>query len=756
LIIPTRSRISQRIDCFILTFDLVLTDSSEDPRCRIFPEHLCFVLKMKIKAQIITDVDVVRKMGSVECIIFQKDGFMQKIKKMAWICAVTVAFLATQSSAQSVTPIPPQTLRAIVAQTDNFVMICRDGGLCDASLISADKQRHAQVGLNELEEARHWLSSMGFDVEKTNLGTLDGKAILVLQRDHAKHEPRCGSTANACHITNLSGGGRIILPFDNLASLSDGQTLVHEYIHGLQEPGSTAPTEWIREMVPTAIASVWWRQRTGGNDVFPPVYSMVLDREFWDGKDDPGYGKWDYMIYIGRAMGSPNSVAYLAQDEFLNVATSAARGEYGMKLLHDRDLVGSAMFGDMFAQYVAQFNNIETGAKDPNRSSQHLYYGNIAERAVEINDPTIPVELTFKGEVAAFAADPVLVNLAITPAADTEPQNNIVLATVEIVDAENEPNLVLVREHRLAQERLRDVFVIDGNDAPDELGFFRVVNMPPPDEPIGSTYVMKVNTRPLSIQPPTCFSTGVAAEFVVDGFEGEIADNWRLVADNGTVDGLSVTPSGTGKITVILEIDSPITRAETGINQIAPKQTRIELGTFDVVADTCMVRLVMGPALITYVAKGSYTEFSDPAGAAMYINEKRLALWEDGGWADLPPGAAKMMRTMISRNTTKLPDNTGDPNVDEGDFMSQMPKIWADRFSWRRITRRNAQGRVPKRTSVKCPDGGSNCVRVEFSMEGNSFPVTFDAQRRPRVLTMDGQDIFVEYGVWNVRRPPGF
>ncbi|RKF16148.1 hypothetical protein D6850_00840 [Roseovarius spongiae] len=669
-------------------------------------------------------------------------------------CLIGIGSLSVPLAAQQAS-----VADAIVAETEDFQLFCFSNQRCPASDVAAPQRAAAQRGLEELQKARAWLEGMGFDVENADMdpGT-DGKKALRLQFDTAIHERRCTGMAAACRTLSVLNESRVILPVEDVDQLADGGTLVHEYVHTLQPSRDDEGVHWLNEMVATAIGSVWVRKRTGRSAVYEPKYSMVLDREFWDGQDDPGYGKWDYAISLGQEIGSQDGVAYLAQDRIINAAADAAlRSGNGMTLLYDDALMGGATFDTFFPRYVARFNNVEKDIAQQDRTGKYFYYGDIARHAVEVTSTTFTHEDRFAGKAIAFAAHPMLLPLKVTPTPDTPPSENILLATVEVTEADDPDSLTLIREHRLAKEKLRDSFLLDGNDPPDELGFFRVAHTPAPDSTAENGFVLKVQTRPVSIEPPTCFQAGKPSEMTVTGLPEAAADNWRFKVDNGRAEGRTITPASPGEIAVQVEIDSSITRRETGIAPKDPVKTRVELGTFDVAADDCMVRLTMGPAVMTYVADGSYTEFRSPGGEAMYISESNLAMWQGGGWMNVPAQAKAMILGSMKQNNAALRMEFPGAHDDEGDFMSQMPKIFAKRFGWTNLRNAHAlDGGTPVRKSAACPDGGSGCSSIVFSMEGNPVPVTFDAQKRPKVVTFDGQDIVFDYGTWTVRRPPGW
>lgn len=648
---------------------------------------------------------------------------------------------------------------ALVAETENFQIFCIRSERCAASTIPAPDRAAAAEGLAELQAARGWLEGMGFPVARENLdaGTDDKKA-LRLQVDGEAVGKSCGEMTVACFRLDPLNRGSLYMPVEHVSDAGDGETLVHEYVHALQAPRDPGGAEWINEAVATAIGSAWLRKRTGQTQVYEPLYSMVLDREFHDGQDDPGYGKWDYLIDLGHKIGSPDGVGWLAQGAVMDAAANPAlRDGNGMSLFYDAGVTGGQTFDKFFPEYVARFNNVEEGPADPDRTGRFMYYGDIARHSLSVPYTDARHEERFEGSAVAFSAHPMLLSLDVTPTPERPEAENILVAEVTVKGGDAEGDLRLVREHRLAPEKLRDALLIDGNDAPDELGFFRIAYTPPPDSDGRASFGLNVVTRPVSFIPPVCIQAGVPARFELDGVGDLMPENWRLRVDNGTAEGAVVTPARAGTVNIEVEIDSPVTRRETGIDPVQPKRTRVDLGSFDVAGSDCMVRLSMGDAVLTYVVQGEYTEFAAATGEAIYFSETDMALWQGGGWMQVPPMAKGMIMGQMRQNNLALRMENSDAQDNEGIFFARMPLIFSQRFAWSNLKGAMAPGGGrPELKAAPCPDGGNGCRSTVFDMEGHPIPVVFDAQRRPATVTFDGEQLHFSYGSWPVRRPPGW
>lgn len=496
---------------------------------------------------------------------------------------------------------------AIVAETKDFQVLCHTSELCSARDVSQAQRRAVQRGLDELQEARGWLEGMGFNVDGADMdaGT-DGKLAMRLQFPGTSRGDRCSeSLAYACRnlsMMDIHGNvlgemaGLVILPIEHVDNLADGEALVHEYVHTLQPSRHEERAKWLNEMVATAIGSAWVRKKTGAKRLYEPKYSMVLDRVFWDGEDDPGFGKWDYAIALGEKLGSQDGVAYLAQDRFINASDHyESRAGNSMALFYDETLLAtSATFREFFPEYVARFNNIETGGEQVGgRTGKYFYYGDISGGVggiylVDVPDIEAPFKTEFLGQVAPFSAYPMLLTLKVPPVAGLHEAANLFLAEVEVTKTSGTESLSLVREHRLAVKKHSDAILIDGNAPPDELGFYRVAYTPDPSSSEAASFSLEVRTHPVKFDVPTCFKIGEPTKIKATGMKSSGADNWRLKVDNGSADGLVVTPASAGEVTIEIEISSPITRAESGVAPKPPTKTRVNLGTYDVAHDGCI------------------------------------------------------------------------------------------------------------------------------------------------------------------------
>jgi len=670
---------------------------------------------------------------------------------------------------------------------EHFAVECTDASLCGSELDDGKHTATAQELERQMERGYAWLKELGFPVDQSVLekGEAEGTRALRLQANLEQKEKACYlANANACHISNLGHSSRMIIPLAKAGSISeDASTLVHEYVHSLQPLSDAGQLDWLKEAVPTAVGEQFSVLKQGLADgIYPPIYYLSLDLPMYENIEG-GYGVWAYLLATGERMGSKDSVAWLAAPKILEVATNPAlsKGDAasGMKLFYDTALVAkkgatdageAATFDKVFPAFVARFNTFEEApwAVDAegyrSRDSDTPYYTKVGNEIFEIEQAPSAASDTFKGQVPTYAASPILIQLEVTPVPDKEPKDTLMMVEMRVESDKHADDLRLVLEHRLAKERLRHQAMLDGSNAPDQLAFFRLVNAP--DSYKGAAkpadYELKIEARPIALGMPRCAQTGLPFVLEPEGFELDDADNWRLETDNGTVDGLGVTPSHAGKMELTLEIDSLVTRAKKGIHWVKPKKTRVSLGTVEVQADDCMVRAVMGgpgrKATVTYSAAGDYSEFKIPGGGAMYHKPGDMAMWQDGGWVAMPP---QMKGIMLGAFGNQLPIPSidfGEDAVDDGHLMPRMPQIFSKRFAWSRARKLpGVDGKPVRRVGTACPDGGKGCTSATVVSDGHTVPVTFDAQGRPLHIDLGrGATMTFEYGLFDIRRPPGW
>ncbi|NNU81379.1 hypothetical protein HMH01_13130 [Halovulum dunhuangense] len=637
-----------------------------------------------------------------------------------------------------------------IASSDNFSLLCINADACGDG---KDLARPGEQVLAEMEAVTVWLTELGFPENGTLETSSDtGKEILRIDpRPAGENECPIGTTA--CFKIDMLGNPRIFLPLENLDDILDRPSfLAHEYLHSLQIPRQAGAVNWLREAVATAVGFAWDARRGLGVGIYPPFYNMTLDRRFFDA-GDPGYGNWAYLLALGDAMGSRDSVAYLADAAFMREVELYTSAESAMTPFYDGSKVGGQTFDRFFPRFVARFNNMER------RDGEYFYYTDITEQTVSFAGTDGFETREIEGSALPYAVKPLRLKLEIGPAgAQRDPKDRLLMADIEIVSGDAMEALTIVSEHAMGETQHRKSYMIDGSDPTDELGLMRVVHAPTQvgNGAEASAFRLRVRTTPVELAPPVCFQAGSPADFEPVGFDAGHTDNWRLVTDNGTAEGLTITPARAGRMEVHVEIDSPVTRQEGTLDPRRPESTRVSLGSFQVAGDDCMIRLTMGKAVLTYSTVGSYTEFLTPTGEAMYFAPADMAIY-DGGWKPLPPMAKQMV---LGRMMAQMPlASSTAPGEDEarGLFLSRMPHAFSRRFGWANLRRaRGLDGGRTERTPAACPDGASGCTTTTFSMDGNAVPVVFDAQNRPVAATFASETIRFDYGNWNIRRPPGW
>lgn len=655
----------------------------------------------------------------------------------------------------------------ILHTSDNFAVVCTDDAACGA----AKGARFTKLGeklATQMESGVSWLQDLGFpDADDSSLETISndsGTRVLRLQVDEQGQEPACGG-AIACLRNEEFRSTSMILPLNEADSIeNDSITLMHEFTHALQPVTDPQKLLWINEAVAETVGRGYAEANGVPPTAYPPYYNSTLDQPFYD-IADAGYGNWLYLYAVGRQIGSEGNVAYLANTKILaaslNQDLDTGDAASGMKLFYDSDIVQGATFDKVFPEYVARFNNIDEGAYE---ESTYHYYDKIQFETFTIPTTVEETSTELSGKVMTYAAAPILVKLDVTPETGVEPKDTLMMVTIKFPDdadyaADTESGLSLVVEHDVSDLPGIQMAMIDGSNAPDELGFLRVVNAPRQyaGKSESAIFVMELVAKPVSLAPQSCASVGQPFELTPEGFSQSDAKNWTLKTDNGTVDGLTVTPSHAGPMKLTLEIESLVTRPDEGISRATPEKTVVDLGSFDVMPSGCMVRMHAGDAVITYTYVGEYTEFRAPSGEAVYFNATNLAAW-DGQWQDIPAQMKGMVLGRMKQNTAALRFEFPDAHDEEGDFAHQMPYIFAQRFSWPRIKHiPGDDGKPLRRKPASCPAGyGRDCTKVTFVAEGHSVPILYDAIGRPVTVGFGSVVARFEYGDFDIRRPPGW
>lgn len=668
--------------------------------------------------------------------------------------------MAFAASAESVT----------IATSENFQLSCP--AYVDTCDEREDLRLPAEQIVAEMERIRTWFDELGFP-QKSSLIKVDERELLLTGR---LSTDVCGDAAVACHrIDILAGVTRVWLPLDRLAELAmETGTLAHEYLHSRQPAEAAGAADWLREAVATAVGEAWNTRNGRVSGEYPPQYWLSLDLPFHqsDTKNlaiDAGYRNWLYLLHLGERIGSEDRVAYLADPAFLNDRQYRIGGKSAaaMEPFYTAPTIGGASFDQIFPEFVSRYNNL-----DRYSDGKYYYYGAVREEALPIPDISLPTHEDYRGEVAAYAAAPLLLKLEVQKApADTAPQVQLGLAEIEIVESDALEDLTLVAEHRLATSQHKISWLIDGSDPPDELGLYRIVHAPREFDVQASKapYSLRARMSPVDIETPLCFQRGKTEVIEFKGVDPDQVQNWRLISDNGSVDGLRITPKHAGDITLTLEVESPVTRQSGSLAPKSPRATKVSLGTFPVITEDCMVRLTMSASdaghdvVLTFSYDGEYTEFSSGVGPMMYSSASDMMFFNDGHWQDLPQPFKAQFLAMLMQSTP-MPDFLA-PGEDEvaldGVFFGRMPHAFSKRFSWQNLRRvPGVDGKPVRRGRADCPRGGNGCTTVTFLMDGNPVPVIFDPHGRPAKVTFNnkGENAVMEfeYGNWRIRRPPGW
>ncbi len=632
-----------------------------------------------------------------------------------------------------------------LAESESFIVRCVDDVVCPEDALPelmAQMDAMGQQVTAQAEKINAWFAGLGFP--PLLLDRQGGKSIILVGGDMI-----CGGgNTAACHIylSTTYNLRTVFLPKKNFV---EGRilpnVLAHELAHGLDRlPAETgAGNFWLGEAVAEAIGGAWGvKQGLGG----PGGFAKSLDLPFNTGTDE-GYEKADYLLGVGAALGSADMVAYLA--DFFPIR--AAEND-GMGHLYSR--VGRQTFDIAYPRYVARFNSMDSTLAGASGD----YYNSFTTREITIDSADEEFSKSFDLNVRAFAADPLFFkNVEVNTAPDDEAKDLLMVAEIEIADADRIGDLQLVFEHQVAQDR-QTRYLFTGIE-PFDGGFVRVTNAADtPDKTDPQAYRLEFRAVPLEFDLPGCMAVNATAEIplLMGSLDG--VDNWELRPSAGTIEGRMFTaPSSAGDVQIDLLITSPITRAASGIAPVVPEVEVVDLGTIPVRSERCNIRMKLKAegedVTVTYNSTEDFSEVLAPAGVKLYMGAGRVAVFEPSeGWIPIPRGAQAMfMGQMQGMVTLASPP----PWADASDnAFHRAPLMFSRWYEWRAVTDLAFPGQRKSKLGipVACPLGGVECVSISYA----GIDLVYNKAREVVEVTQGGQTALFEYGTLAMGRPPGW
>ena len=558
--------------------------------------------------------------------------------------------------------------------------------------------------------------------------------------------------------------GTVALERDGMRS-----TLAHEWFHTavsrshdrrLRPPEAV---ERLHEALAEAVGMAF--SAPGAAMIDKPPREMNLHRPFFhesDRNDGEGYEKAPYFLFVGERLGATNTVGYMKylMDDLSDDNHKGMTHLYGNAFVQGGMTlttggVGSlvdATFDKAFPAFIALLNQPQ---------GEH-YFGAIRQVSWDAGSAAAPQPIGWDIAVAPFAATPLLLDPITASDIAEDPQDRLVVASVEIdenaLGSGEDPtdHVRLAFEHEL----------IEGNshrwlmrlDETNTGPFLRLANAgPSPDETAQRRVRLRAKLTPATFVLPQCVNPGTQHSVTTRGASVDDLDNFKLRADAGEFDGLTFTaPEHPGEVEVTLVIESPITRSDSLAEERRP-DIEVPLGSIEVVAEHCMIRMQMSQATMIYSsARGGFTAVTTPHQPDLRIvvsTDEFMARVPGQGWMRIPAATRqKFLRDLGNAHTLggAVPGEPTTPFT-----MADLPLQMTRHLSWDQVQRESERlGIEPVIARVGCPGGAASDTCVSASHAQGEL--VYDRSRRLVAVRGGGHEMTFEYGAFDIATPPGW
>lgn len=615
---------------------------------------------------------------------------------------------------------------------------CTDAGYCGES--AADRTEaadHAAAMGERILEIREWYDATGLLPSNLHL------------RDNARRINLTGGTAGDGSLARVHGqenmsslnmqvGTRVIT---DLTPEETDVTLAHEWLHtakGRTPERSLAADEGIHELQEALAEAVGLAFGYPDTDMIDARQPLDLDRPFFEGEYG-GYEKAPYILFVGDRLGARNQVAHIR-----NIMDQLDDdGMRGLSYLYDPSF-DPYSFDRAFPKFVALMN--QPKGED--------YYRDVARKSWEAGSHGALKPLEEEVDIQPNAAAAFLLETIEVADLPEDPRERVVIGELGI-DSDEAPigtHINMIYEHELINEgRFSWMMKLDGaNDGP----FLRATNVDPePKVEKSRKATFNGTLEEIFFELPECMSPGATRQIRTDGASPEMAENFELTASSGTIEGFDFTaPEQPGTVAITLEIASTITRGSTITGAQRPRAT-VDLGSVDVQAAPCMIRMSVGPTVMTYVAdpNGPFTKFTNSRAPEMRIfarEDEMIGRFPGQGWQPVPPQMREMFTGDMSSDNM-LGNAVPGPGTPFN--MSNFPRQFTEHLSWENVRGADDGAGAPvEYTSTQCRDGGDGCIRATHG----AGSLVFDDQRRLVQFNAGPHPITFEYGAFDVSRPP--
>lgn len=536
--------------------------------------------------------------------------------------------------------------------------------------------------------------------------------------------------------------------------IDNRETLAHELYHGVQAqfPGfiaSSGESTWYSESMPEAIGAEYTGQDPRLGNYEEPLHEP----------SDP-YGRGEFFLGLGKYFGLTTRIEYFMElEEFGNIV-NPEDGHHGLVWVNEYMESRGLSLSSYFPQFINE--HIDSRAYFPSYTADHTYIDLESEvSAGQVN--AFAYEQFFVRGVAAqyFQAGTTFIG-NWNPIPD---ERRIFVNIITIDDAEDASALSFMVYRSLYDASDRHVSAVYA--APVEGARplpVRVVNISGnPEESEDQEVQFELETAAVEVILPACMEPG---ESIPLEFEGPISRAEAVRMFSSFEASMSVSA---GQLDGNLIYTAPLSEQTITVTAHIPDGARalhsVELPPVIVAEDGCMVRMSAGSDLIVTYAPGgnrAYSEFLVPTeSVGMYLSESDVALFE-GGWQPIPPQARPMIVNMFNTNINAQVGPVFDLGHPAAGSMSdfqihRFARIFSERFEWNNIALvPSPTGGTAVRLPTPCIYSLENCTTAEFISDGVVFRVVFDRWLRPERLTTSGIVLDFEYGVFNIRRPPGW
>ncbi|MBF8221095.1 hypothetical protein [Halomonas sp. 328] len=648
-----------------------------------------------------------------------------------------------------------QNVSGVVSDTTEGRIVVRCSGqastFCGPNAATrSHAEAQAEIIGETVLEIRDWFEDVGLLPSALHLESNERR--IWLREGHVSGTDRARVTGSRRVSGMVLQVGSVILG-DGYAR-SD---LAHEWFHTASAAGPDRVWRAVREVDPLEEALA---EAVGLAFAFPErslidaQVPLNLHEPFFEnaGSDDEktrGYEKAPYILFVGRELGAQDNIDHVREV----MDRLADDGHNGVGYLYD-DAFAPMTFDRAYPEFVALMN----------QPRGDRYYGEIAPVTWHVGSMEEPQDFTTDLLIPPHAATPLFIEAIEAPDLPQLQRDRLAVARVEAgtPDGDIDTHIHMAFEHELLPGASRSWLMPleTSNEGP----FLRLINAGPnPESTRERRVALDATLRRVRFHLPECINPGTTRTVTASGAALDDVDNFRLHATAGTFDGYRYTaPDRTGEVEIFLSVSSPLTHGATISPWPRPPKT-IDLGTLQVVEDSCMVRMTAHPidSTMTYSFSGDYTEYAAPGDRGTYVAVGRMAYHDphDQGWVDFPPSISQPMVPTSPGPLDMLGPDEFDPEAE----MARLPYYMAKAMGWERMQSlrdRDADFPVP---AQDCPSGGDGCigivVMIDEPMPAGSvrIPITYDENRRPiRVRFPDGSLISFDYGSFDIRRPPGW